>query len=892
MELNPSPSSSQSPPPPPAAQTCPQCSGNLGALQLCGGLGSDIHNYNRWFQKCSNCPRLVFYGPRTPLEDIPEDVQVRFTVNQSLRSAVSTNPQDILTCTGTNCATRGTSQRRRVNKACARHPPLCATCCRSTTPLVRCKAHRLSALETTSWEAQSTAAMPSGGGSVLTVPPSAAPSTALPATPSTTQTAATQSANLSTMLSVTSSAMSSATPFTVSESSMSSTTSAATLSATSSIASSAATTSTSPWVAAHQKKAERAALVDEGRELHTKMANIVKVTMWVTPSRTITAPLRPQRLQVSTPQADILVVTDQACLKTLLPTNTQHIAVYNALEREWFIQPLDLPIALPTGSVGSRRVLIRHAALLDDDCAELAEELTAVTTGGPLKRRSVSVPATPTKVRKFSSTASPHGHPLPALMSTQVIETDHAPALSTETASPQLIPTTSTTTLAVTAAMISSAPAETTPVATTTTTTTAPAATAVATAAATPVLQCASSSASGEQRPMKPIPFPPRYACDMHAGMSSLVDDTCTLADHNKDPQQYFNIAFPGCKYVRATFYEHRRYYCNARADGTLARAVSAGRTPDGLWTTLSRQYRTSGKGLRTGSARQTVVLDESPAQAADNALTSSGYGASGVSSHPGASAQNPPRKAPLTYISHNVRLEWFDGVGTMFGSRWSPSTENIEVSIAEQLWCKGRRKNCHQMTITEPARFMGAYLAKTVRPEVFPVDWEEHYHNLASVQFREAERLARAADIAGMFVYEASEKCPGMRYRAVTWIAQKLLTGTGKSYPPEEGSCQDNALLLTLSAFSHYTINRYDVLFTALEGLYVKTPTVDNDSLVFYSCKTNTKYGEAGVYLDDYGARVINDFARKHSCNAICHSLNLAPIPIDLDIPPSLFDD
>lgn len=67
-------------------------------------------------------------------------------------------------------------------------------------------------------------------------------------------------------------------------------------------------------------------------------------------------------------------------------------------------------------------------------------------------------------------------------------------------------------------------------------------------------------------------------------------------------------------------------------------------------------------------------------------------------------------------------------------------------------------------MTIIEPRRFMGAYLVKTVRPEVFPVDWKEHFHTRASVQFREAERLARAADVAGMFMYEANEKCLGIR--------------------------------------------------------------------------------------------------------------------------------
>ncbi|EIW59141.1 uncharacterized protein TRAVEDRAFT_46451 [Trametes versicolor FP-101664 SS1] len=544
------------------------------------------------------------------------------------------------------------------------------------------------------------------------------------------------------------------------------------------------------------------------------MANIVKITMWVTPSTTNTAPLRPQRLQVSTPQADILVIADHPCLKTLLSVNVQHVAVYSVLEREWFIQPLDLPIALPTGSASTRRVLIRHTTLHDDDCGELAEELNSVT-GGPLKRRSVSVPATPTKVRKFSSAASPHtpraqataaeciNQTLPSLMA----EVENDPAPTAEIVFPE-----------------QTVPPSVTPVATTST---LPA----------PVSET-SSAASSLHRPIKAIPFPPRYACDMHAGMSFLVDDACTLADHNKDPEPYFKLAFPGSKYVRATFYEHRRFYCLAREDGTLPHAVSAGRTPDGMWTVLSKRYRASGGKGSTAPRRSVSAGAASPVSINDAQLgaISRGMSGSGRPSEPTQTSQNAHPEAPLTYVSHTVRLEWFEGVGTMFGSRWAPNTESIEALIAEQPWAHGRRKDCHQMTITEPSRFVGAYLAKTVRLDVLPVDWEKHYHTLASVQMREAARLARAADIVGMFMYEASEKCLGIRWftftptysvttvpdGSVSWIAQKLLIGTGKPYPSDKDARPDSSLSLTLSAFSHYTIERYEVLLTNLEGGYI----------------------------------------------------------------------
>lgn len=91
-------------------------------------------------------------------------------------------------------------------------------------------------------------------------------------------------------------------------------------------------------------------------------------------------------------------------------------------------------------------------------------------------------------------------------------------------------------------------------------------------------------------------------------------------------------------------------------------------------------------------STRQPVIPSQPPD--ANDALAS--FGVPGTSQSQEAPVQDIP-KSP-TYISRTVRLEWFEGVGTMFSSHWSANTESIEVSIAEQPWCRGRRKDCHQV--------------------------------------------------------------------------------------------------------------------------------------------------------------------------------------------------
>ncbi len=60
-------------------------------------------------------------------------------------------------------------------------------------------------------------------------------------------------------------------------------------------------------------------------------------------------------------------------------------------------------------------------------------------------------------------------------------------------------------------------------------------------------------------------------------------------------------------------------------------------------------------------------------------------------------------------------------------------------------------------MSISEPDRYIGWYAAKKVR--LGDINWMDiPFYNEESVNFREAERIARAGDIAAMFVYEASQ--------------------------------------------------------------------------------------------------------------------------------------
>ncbi|KAK7026327.1 hypothetical protein R3P38DRAFT_2529558 [Favolaschia claudopus] len=117
---------------------CDDCNGELGPLlQALGGV-SNLENWARWFQKCKmpGCLKFHWHNPPTAIANIPEDVQVRFTLRQSARDVGVP-----LSCPEPNCLTAN-NQPRRANRECSRVPPRCANCCKAVGGC-RAQSHRI-----------------------------------------------------------------------------------------------------------------------------------------------------------------------------------------------------------------------------------------------------------------------------------------------------------------------------------------------------------------------------------------------------------------------------------------------------------------------------------------------------------------------------------------------------------------------------------------------------------------------------------------------------------------------------------------------------------------------------------------------------------------------------
>ncbi len=153
---------------------------------------------------------------------------------------------------------------------------------------------------------------------------------------------------------------------------------------------------------------------------------------------------------------------------------------------------------------------------------------------------------------------------------------------------------------------------------------------------------------------------------------------------------------------------------------------------------------------------------------------------------------------------------------------------------------------------ILEPRQYVGKYVAKTVRTDALPPFWKDDYSTEWRVQYNEAYRLARAGDIAALFLFEAGhEKGALVHGRRCTansvcfhshahsnmrpvdfriaptyivtgpygagWIVQKVLSG--EAYPSQADSQTTSFLARTLSAFAHYTIERHGLYLDSYEG-------------------------------------------------------------------------
>ncbi|KAK7019239.1 hypothetical protein R3P38DRAFT_2538006 [Favolaschia claudopus] len=103
----------------------------LSDEKRCEGKGQDVCNWDRRYRRCNGCTFINFRDPhKTPLSQVPIEVQIRWATKASLEIAKKDNTAAHLECTGPSChGSNAQGQPRRANKECARL--YCATCCRA-----------------------------------------------------------------------------------------------------------------------------------------------------------------------------------------------------------------------------------------------------------------------------------------------------------------------------------------------------------------------------------------------------------------------------------------------------------------------------------------------------------------------------------------------------------------------------------------------------------------------------------------------------------------------------------------------------------------------------------------------------------------------------------------
>lgn len=90
------------------------------------------------------------------------------------------------------------------------------------------------------------------------------------------------------------------------------------------------------------------------------------------------------------------------------------------------------------------------------------------------------------------------------------------------------------------------------------------------------------------QRPIRSIPFPLTYVCDMVYGLRLIMD-----LRGDRAISQAFKEGFPGCQYGRSSLNSARNVIWRALEVGTddlVIRYINHGRTPDGLWKTFREE--------------------------------------------------------------------------------------------------------------------------------------------------------------------------------------------------------------------------------------------------------------------------------------------------------------
>jgi hypothetical protein len=126
------------------SKICPKCNtASLKAPMVCKGNGEHITNWGRrfqpvsglevkmvqlnWAHQCENsdCNHFLWHNPPTPLEKIPFNVQLRFSIKQSAKD----DGDGSIPCPGIGCLT-AKNEPRKANRGCTQSAgPHCNICC-------------------------------------------------------------------------------------------------------------------------------------------------------------------------------------------------------------------------------------------------------------------------------------------------------------------------------------------------------------------------------------------------------------------------------------------------------------------------------------------------------------------------------------------------------------------------------------------------------------------------------------------------------------------------------------------------------------------------------------------------------------------------------------------
>ncbi|KAJ7511937.1 hypothetical protein B0H11DRAFT_1899433 [Mycena galericulata] len=146
------------------SKKCPKCQQlSLTAPFECKGNGKELTNYGRYLQKCELCDHFEFLNPPTPIEKVPYEVQMRYT----LKKSAQTDGDGSLLCPAAGCKKNVRENKPRdANTRCTRATPHCAPCCKDAGGC-NLNTHRLAIRDLTTTEAEKmqSRGLPSGSSS-------------------------------------------------------------------------------------------------------------------------------------------------------------------------------------------------------------------------------------------------------------------------------------------------------------------------------------------------------------------------------------------------------------------------------------------------------------------------------------------------------------------------------------------------------------------------------------------------------------------------------------------------------------------------------------------------------------------------------------------------------